>query len=448
MLTYSTLQDRSREFLAATGLTHDEFARVLPAFAAAYAVLYPPDKTWEGRRCFHGDRVCHTETQSQAVSFHYLNGYEMKVNIMIEPSLVGWPVEEIVEILQSDYQQLDKLLHTGLTGKLITWDLYDGRVEIPDASLVGLPKILRAFKFFPILSDLLSALWLLGQAKKRTCILVNGGPRFGILTCVLNSFLPIRKRTILLFDAFMPDNRSWGKQFSKPLSRLRKWVARRMILGASVTAVWSRRQIDVQAKFLNVPTNKFVFIPYKANHSKFPPITLQCGSYVFSGGNSRRDYRTLFEAVRGTGIPVIVSATDPNVYGHLNIPENVILIAAREPAFSRLMAASRFVVMPLLPNLVRGAGEGSVCDAMWHGRPVICADDISAFEYIEEGVTGFVVPPGDAAWLRERLIELWNHPEKTTEMGHAAYQAVTTCYTHEHFVRRLSALGAILAPTK
>jgi hypothetical protein len=38
MLTYATLQARSREFLAATGRTHDEFARVLPAFAAAYAV--------------------------------------------------------------------------------------------------------------------------------------------------------------------------------------------------------------------------------------------------------------------------------------------------------------------------------------------------------------------------------------------------------------------------
>jgi hypothetical protein len=49
MLTYSTLQDRPREFLAATGLTHDEFARVLPAFAAAYAVRYPPEKTWEGK---------------------------------------------------------------------------------------------------------------------------------------------------------------------------------------------------------------------------------------------------------------------------------------------------------------------------------------------------------------------------------------------------------------
>ena len=49
MLTYSILRDRPREFLAATGLTHEELARVLPAFASAYAVRYPPDKTWEGK---------------------------------------------------------------------------------------------------------------------------------------------------------------------------------------------------------------------------------------------------------------------------------------------------------------------------------------------------------------------------------------------------------------
>jgi len=49
MLTYTTLQDRPKEFLAATGLTLAEFARLLPAFAASYTVLYPPDKTLEGQ---------------------------------------------------------------------------------------------------------------------------------------------------------------------------------------------------------------------------------------------------------------------------------------------------------------------------------------------------------------------------------------------------------------
>ena len=49
MLTYKTLEDKPREFLAATSLTHEEFAQLLPAFAAAYAVGYAPEKTWEGK---------------------------------------------------------------------------------------------------------------------------------------------------------------------------------------------------------------------------------------------------------------------------------------------------------------------------------------------------------------------------------------------------------------
>jgi hypothetical protein len=48
LLTYTALQDRPREFRAATGLTHAAFARLLPACATAYALLYPPEKTLEG----------------------------------------------------------------------------------------------------------------------------------------------------------------------------------------------------------------------------------------------------------------------------------------------------------------------------------------------------------------------------------------------------------------
>jgi hypothetical protein len=46
------LKDRPREFLSATGLTHEEFLRLLPAFEAAYTACYPLDKTWHGKaRC-------------------------------------------------------------------------------------------------------------------------------------------------------------------------------------------------------------------------------------------------------------------------------------------------------------------------------------------------------------------------------------------------------------
>jgi hypothetical protein len=49
MLNYDKLKDKPREFLAATGLTLAEFARLLPAFRRAYETQYPPDLTYEGK---------------------------------------------------------------------------------------------------------------------------------------------------------------------------------------------------------------------------------------------------------------------------------------------------------------------------------------------------------------------------------------------------------------
>ena len=49
MLSYDTLKDKPREFLAATGLRLAEFERLLPAFQAAYEHQYPPDLTYEGK---------------------------------------------------------------------------------------------------------------------------------------------------------------------------------------------------------------------------------------------------------------------------------------------------------------------------------------------------------------------------------------------------------------
>ncbi len=362
-----------------------------------------------------------------------------------ETSLIGRPLEEIAEMVQHDYQRLDEIPEEQCGGRLITGI---GATAVRQAypSEIGLVRppggLLQAVRFIPILDDLLRSLWLLGAANRDTCILLDGRARFGKLTCILNSFIPVGKRKIVLCPAHIPS--AWYI----PTERLKRWLGHRMVLGSSLTVVFSRKQLDVLPRLLRVPSAKFVYMPYEAPNSASLPISLEIGGYVFSGGNSQRDYRTLFEAVRDTGIPVIVSATDPKVYAGLDVPENVILVAAHEPAYTRLMAASRFVVVPIVPGLVRGAGEAIVCNAMWHSRPVICADDISICEYIDEGVTGFVTPPGDAARLRERIIELWTQPTRAAEMGRAAFAVVSADRTDKHYCRRLRALGILVTMAK
>jgi Helix-turn-helix of DDE superfamily endonuclease/DDE superfamily endonuclease len=49
MLSYNTLKDRPRDFLAATGLTLDEFQQLLPPFQHAYAQRYPYELTRTGK---------------------------------------------------------------------------------------------------------------------------------------------------------------------------------------------------------------------------------------------------------------------------------------------------------------------------------------------------------------------------------------------------------------
>src|SRR5713101_2140726 len=49
MLNYNKLQNRPREFLAATGLTPVEFGQLLPAFQVAYDKKCPPERTLAGQ---------------------------------------------------------------------------------------------------------------------------------------------------------------------------------------------------------------------------------------------------------------------------------------------------------------------------------------------------------------------------------------------------------------
>jgi glycosyltransferase involved in cell wall biosynthesis len=63
--------------------------------------------------------------------------------------------------------------------------------------------------------------------------------------------------------------------------------------------------------------------------------------------------------------------------------------------------------------------EGMAC-----GIPAICTDVASMPEIVEDGVTGFVVPPNNSAALRERLEWLRAHPAESAAMGAAGRQRV------------------------
>jgi glycosyltransferase involved in cell wall biosynthesis len=69
----------------------------------------------------------------------------------------------------------------------------------------------------------------------------------------------------------------------------------------------------------------------------------------------------------------------------------------------------------------RREGYGVVArEAMAYGRPVVATSVGGLVDAVEDGVTGFLVPPGDPAALRSALERLLGHAQRRRRLGEAA----------------------------
>jgi colanic acid/amylovoran biosynthesis glycosyltransferase len=57
-------------------------------------------------------------------------------------------------------------------------------------------------------------------------------------------------------------------------------------------------------------------------------------------------------------------------------------------------------------------------------------------EIVEDGVTGFVIPPNDAEALREKISWLLEHPQQAREMGQEGRRRVLERFTWDAVARR------------
>ena len=78
----------------------------------------------------------------------------------------------------------------------------------------------------------------------------------------------------------------------------------------------------------------------------------------------------------------------------------------------------------------------TLLEAMACATPVICTDVASMPEIVEDGVTGFVVPPNNPAALGEKMRWLVDHPEPAQAMGQAARRRVLEKFTWPMVVQR------------
>jgi glycosyltransferase involved in cell wall biosynthesis len=113
-------------------------------------------------------------------------------------------------------------------------------------------------------------------------------------------------------------------------------------------------------------------------------------------------------------------------------------------------AATAALDIAVMPSVVPEPFGNVVMEAMCLGKPVVASANGGGREQIEDGVTGFLVPPGDAEALAAALARLLADPDLARAMGAAGRRRFDALFTSEHTyaaIRRLyGELGLDLGP--
>jgi glycosyltransferase involved in cell wall biosynthesis len=94
----------------------------------------------------------------------------------------------------------------------------------------------------------------------------------------------------------------------------------------------------------------------------------------------------------------------------------------------------------VLPSLRREGLPRGIIEAMIGGAVPIVTDSGGSPELVEHGVSGFVVPPGEAQPIADRIIELYRDRELHGRMSSAARERIRNDFTVTETARQTMAL--------
>lgn len=235
--------------------------------------------------------------------------------------------------------------------------------------------------------------------------------------------------------------------FSKPNVRVPLKLS-----GGSLHAIvtWNSVQRGWAIEYLGIAPERIPLVKYFVDQVFWKPTPAD-EDMICSVGSEMRDYPTLLDALRGTGLRCHIAAGEVRLNGrglrHETRPVSELLgdagpLVTAGPLgwleLRALYARSRFVVVPVQATDTDN-GVTTMLEAMAMGKPVICSRTRGQVDVLEDGVTGLFVPVGDPEALRRAMLALWNDPERARAMGARAREKIERDHTLEKFTRDVRA---------
>jgi glycosyltransferase involved in cell wall biosynthesis len=235
-------------------------------------------------------------------------------------------------------------------------------------------------------------------------------------------------------------------------------------------ALHSRRQYDFAVGALGIEPHRLSLIPYQVDTTFWSPRAVPAERLVVSAGLEHRDYATLFRAVDGLDVQVVIGAASNwsrHAFADVARPHNVRVDSFDYASLRDLYARAALVVVPLA-DVDNQAGVTTILEAMAMGKPVVVTQSLGQTDVVEDrrlqargalrqrpasltrtfaeqaGIplepTGLYVAPGDADGLRRAISFLLEHPDERARLGRAARASAEAFFTVEQFAERMRSL--------
>lgn len=203
--------------------------------------------------------------------------------------------------------------------------------------------------------------------------------------------------------------------------------------------VHAREEIANYAQWLRLEQDKFRFVPLQRGRIVDLPPSPVPGPYIVSIGSANRDYGTLLDAVRGTGIRTVV-ISKKQIIESLPDQANVLkLHSLEQQECDSILNGATLSVVPVSATET-ASGQVTFLTSMRLGVPTIASRCVSTVDYIRHCETGLLVNPGDAESLRSAIASLWHDESLRSRIGAAGRHYAEENFSDEAAGRHLARL--------
>jgi glycosyltransferase involved in cell wall biosynthesis len=202
-----------------------------------------------------------------------------------------------------------------------------------------------------------------------------------------------------------------------------------------------------------IPAERVLQVPYGVSLASFaPPARPEQGVFrVIHCGrvDLRKGCHVLLEAFAGLALPraelwfVGPVAPEMEAFRRRHASPSIVFHGPKPQA--ELAAWYGRCAVFCLASLEEGLAM-VIPQAMACGLPVVATPNTGAEEIVREGVEGHLVPARDVAALREKILALYEDPERRLAMGRAARARIESGFTWDDYGDRVvEAYAALLA---